>query len=221
MIIQDQSGYWVQQRLNTSPDANGDYVVTLYVDGQNTPTEIPISPNLFRGLDQAKLSGDYEQPLPGEQIKVEIWTALLETAFAQTQGGWAGIDAGNSSDVAWKALTNFDSDWQAWDNSSIPTNAQVWDYISSWRDQGKPVIVATRKNGGEMKINQDPNSPGYNEKTNQIIGDHGYVVVSTPIVNGQQMVELWNPWGTRENIFVPVDQLNRVLNGVLQLELTP
>lgn len=89
------------------------------------------------------------------------------------------------------------------------------------RNQGKPVIVATRKNGGEMHINQDPNSPGYNKKTNIIVGDHGYVVVSTPIINGQQMVELWNPWGTVENIFVPVDQLNRVLNGVLQLDLTP
>jgi hypothetical protein len=73
------------------------FTVTYFdEDGDEQTTTVVV--NLDRGQNGVGLSGDYDS------TGVEVWTWVIERAYAQTEGGYCEISDGGVSDGVWEWL---------------------------------------------------------------------------------------------------------------------
>ena len=149
-----------------------------------------MSMNLERGFDMAQLSGDVDK-----DGKAEIWTVLLEEAFAQMVGGYENIDNGGNPASFYSALTG--STPSAMISTSGKTNSQIWNEINNPRGQGRTVILNTKV------IQPDP-SP--------VKGHHAYLIIGVSAAG----YDLYNPWGT-DHAELSMDRLTETIESYVIL----
>lgn len=167
------------QPIAGSPDA---YLVSYYgEDGIQRSTTVII--DLDRGSNGVHLSGDYDA------TGVEVWTWVLERAYAQTHSGYAPIDGGYAHD-AWKWLTGKEA---APTYTETMTNEQIFDLIESSFGTGhsRGVMVSSPPNGSLLGVG----------------GNHGWAVleVQRNALGLRQGIVFYNPWGN--SVTVPVADL--------------
>jgi hypothetical protein len=166
---------------NTDTPELWDYTVEFYSGGEVYTVDVQL--NLTRGQDAVQLSGDYDV------VGVEVWTLVMEQAFAQEQGGYDEIDNGGHSDAVWELLTGESASSEnlqgpIWQDS----DQQVYDKIEAALDAGKGVMIGTMSSGSTV-----------------LHDNHAYSVLE---VNAAGVV-LYNPWGgDGATVTVPLADLN-------------
>lgn len=178
--------------LARSPDSlarlwteNGNGTVTFYfyVTPGQAATPITVAMTLDEGLNQAKLSGDYDA-----NGRYEIWVQLFERAYNLfLQGtGQGGINDGGRSSTVFRHLGLGDSTVdRLGDLSLADLRTKLIQAVASQR----MVILGTDANGdGKKAVRSLPLPDGQNK---EIPFKHGFVVVN--IVGDNAIV--YNPWG--------------------------
>ena len=156
-------------------DDNGDHMFVVTFPGQ---TPIPVSGNvLSNGFAQA-LSGDYDH---GSGL-VEVWTSLIEKAYAIFNGGngaadYGAIGNGGTIPDAWHILSGGSSQ-----NILAADSATTFANIEAMIAGGFQVAIAT------------PATKNGTMGADGIVESHAYVVKQVGPVNGVESVTLLNPW---------------------------
>ncbi len=131
-------------------------------------------------------SGAMQDVLNGQK---EIWVQVLEKAYAQADGGYAGIQNGGNPCIALQALTGHVATWQ----SPASTSAAVLQQDSAAGD----LIV--------MDTGPSANLPF------GLVGSHAYMFEGLQTVAGAACVRLGNPWGFDQPALIPVSQLSKAV----------
>jgi hypothetical protein len=115
----------------------------------------------------------------------ELWPALLEKAFAKWKGSYGAIEAGVPGE-AMMAITGKKSTDLMMRGKGV-TQDSVFQALQVAVKAGKPAIAATL---GESESKKYDGTGMY--------ADHTYSVFGTSVKNGEQYVQLRNPWGESE-----------------------
>ena len=167
----------IKNAITENRNASGEvesYTVRLYLrddSGRLRPRDIQVDAKQFG--QNAIQNGD------ASWVKTEIWTKVVEKAFAQAMGGYAKSLRESWPETVTEALTGVDAKSVAPKDTSF---AQLQSDVAA----GKPVSVWT------------PKGDGKNLREANMIADHAYAVVDSKVENGVQMVKLYNPWGPNQ-----------------------
>lgn len=112
----------------------------------------------------------------------EIWSMLLEKAYAKINGGYWNIGTGGFAEDALKDLTGAPTEYIYL--SEDIDREDLWKRIMFW-DKKHYVIVTGSKGTSEVKI-----SVG-------IIQGHAYTIINAHEINGEKVLEMRNPWGDK------------------------
>lgn len=175
---------------------------------------ITVSETLDAGYSQAYLSGDYQMSAADSHREWEIWPQLLENAYTQFIG--QPIDDVWAYEV-WMQLTGNSAQdvktWNANTNSPIMTAPAISTALNNLFASGASVVISSR-------VNAVANVGGLSY---QVVADHAYTLIGISHVNGNDVMELFNPWGGDPNspytdsatgaikgpvIYVPLDLFN-------------
>ena len=172
-----------------------DTFTVRYYDDNGAAHTTTVVVNLDRGQNGVGLSGDYDS------TGVEVWTWVIERAFAQTHGGYCNINEGGFTDHTWKWLTGKDATRTNLSNTT--TDQEIWDQIASNFGNGhqKGVMVGTH--------------PGPSLDIAGVDGRHALAVVDVKLTpaGAPKHVTLYNPWGSE--VKVPFDRLNENIARVV------
>ena len=116
----------------------------------------------------------------------EIWPQILEKAYAQANGGYAGIQNGGNPCIALQELTGHTAQWEA------PASA---------------TLAALMKNvmaGDLVVMDTGAGSSQFN-----LVGHHAYMFEGIQTTAGVASVKLGNPWGFDQPALVPVAMLSK------------
>jgi VCBS repeat-containing protein len=177
------------QRVGTT-----DEVTVRYFDQDGNEQTTSVIVNLDRGFNGAGLSGDYDS------TGVEVWTWVIERAYAQTHGNYCNINGGHADD-AWKWLTGHDASELYSDGK---TDQQIWDEIES-------NFGNSHQNG--VIVDSPPNAP--------ILGvgeNHSWAVLAVrkTTAGSPLEIEVYNPWsGSNSHRTVPFADLNENILRVI------
>ena len=220
MALREDPGL-ITSRINAIQNSDGTCTVKLY-NKSGSEEEFRISPNLTRGWFQAELSGDYELAATatgGSEYRWEIWTQLLEAAYAQCeqtidQSGWE-IIKGGYTDESWKTLTNFDA------KCIELTGNESSESILSLLQPNKPSqYIPNGKNVmGVVLSTKNVISEGLLSQYQDRLADtHVYVVDEVdPPGTIDRKVRLKNPHGPDKDLTIPYDILDEIVDGVYYL----
>jgi hypothetical protein len=168
--------------------------VTLYKPehhwlGKTTFTEVPVT------VDGPYVNGHAETRKDGSAQ--EVWSLVIEKAFAKFYGGYDSINRGHSPGLALEVLTGkpVDSHRLGWFSSYGASD--LTDALSA----GKLVVLSTRASL------PDNNAP-------QLVANHAYVVLGVTIVGDRRCLVLRNPWGRADPAPVPIDELDDWFSAV-------
>lgn len=136
--------------------------------GDNTETVQPTFPD-----------AGYADPTPNNRNDA-MWPALVEKAYAQQEGNsYEALDGGNAG-RALEALTG-----QPTTRTAVSPTSDTDDLYNTLRagvDGDHPMVVSTRDEGVSEPFH----------------GDHAYAVLGAYERDGQQYVQVYNPWGTND-----------------------
>lgn len=123
----------------------------------------------------------------------EIWPQVIEKAYAQANGGYAGIQNGGYPTIALQALTGHSASWQS------PAGVTVAD-LQAHLAASDLVIMDT--GAGSAKYN--------------LFGNHAYMFEGLVTSGSETCVKLGNPWGCNQPSLIPVSQL---ANAVAEIDV--
>ena len=126
--------------------------------------------------------------------KKEIWAQVIEKAYAQENGGYAGIQGGGSPFLALEQLTGHAASWR------IPANLSLSELMSD--AAAGDLIVMDTKSAGGLPFN--------------LVGNHAYMFEGIKTVGGAAYVQLGNPWGCCQPGLIPFAQLSR---GICEIDI--
>ena len=124
----------------------------------------------------------------------EIWTQVIEKAYAQANGGYAAINQGGNPTVALQQLTGHAAQWQL-------TNFVTASSLASDVAAGD-ILVMDTPNASNLPFN--------------LVGDHAYMFEGLVTSAGTTCVKLGNPWGTDQPGLIPVSQLH---SGIVEIDV--
>jgi len=117
----------------------------------------------------------------GEADNPELWVAVIEKAYAQTQGGYEDIEYGRANEAIAEITGHDDFTLGA---PSTFTPEQIRTAIA----EGRSVTVSSYSGAiGDKKRTE-----------NGIVSNHAYVVLGVRERNGMTEVQVYNPWGHTE-----------------------
>lgn len=116
----------------------------------------------------------------------EIWPQVLESAFAQLNGGLAAIANGGYPVVAMETLTGKAANYYSPASVSLST-------LQSWVSANDMIVLDTRASGNA---------------TFNLVGSHAYMFEGLVTQKGVTYVQAGNPWGFDQPSLIPVSQLN-------------
>ena len=116
----------------------------------------------------------------------EIWPQVLESAFAQLNGGLAAIANGGYPVVAMETLTGKAANYYSPASVSLST-------LQSWVSANDMIVLDTRASGNA---------------TFNLVGSHAYMFEGLVTQKGVTYVQAGNPWGFDQPSLIPVAQLN-------------
>ena len=121
----------------------------------------------------------YADPTPGNQADT-LWPALVEKAYAQQEGNsYENLDGGNPG-RALEALTG-----QPSTRTSVSDGSDLGDLWTTLRDGidgDHPMVASTRDEGVAEPMHDN----------------HAYAVLDAYERDGQQYVQVYNPWGVND-----------------------
>ncbi len=125
----------------------------------------------------------------------EIWAQVVEKAYAQANGGYAGINQGGNPCIALQQLTGHTAQWES---PAAATAASLTSDVNA----GDLIVMDT----------QNANSLPYN-----LVGGHAYMFEGLVNSGGVSCVKLGNPWGVDQPSLIPVTQLSH--SGVVEVDI--
>jgi hypothetical protein len=143
-------------------------------------------------FSNASVNNGATQDVVGNQK--EIWVQVLEKAYAQANGGYAGINQGGNPCIALQQLTGQTAQWESTSQataSSLTADTAAGDLIV-------------------MDTSGTSNLP-YN-----LVSDHAYMFEGLVSSNGTACVKLGNPWGIDQPSLIPVTQLSK---GIVEVDI--
>jgi hypothetical protein len=165
-------------------------------NGSRERIEISKDELLDRGFDMAQLSGDWKDD--NNVRKSEVWTLVLEHAYAKLHGGWDPIAKDNHASYAWQVLTGFAADMV---DVKGQTDDDIAQRIKQEFDAGNAVTIAT-----------------YNTYLGGFPKNHALVVmgVDTDPQTGKIIrIKLYNPWGRDDGpLELTPDELNESVGAI-------
>ncbi|HEX3349604.1 MAG TPA: C2 family cysteine protease [Acetobacteraceae bacterium] len=176
-------------------NTNGTETVTLHVPVASSPgrtvlrTEQVVVTNNFPSYG---VNGQGQDAVNGVH---EIWPQVLESAYAQANGGYAAIGNGGSPVLAMEELTGQTA---MWTQSVSAITAGLLESLSASKD----LIVMDTRNSSQLPYN--------------LVGNHAYMFDGIRTVNGAAMVQLANPWGFDQPSLIPVSQLSK---GIVEVDV--
>jgi hypothetical protein len=168
------------------------YTVDLYsrTGPLNQLTKTPVTVDATQFSRLAARSSDTDSA-----GRHEIWTKVIEKAYANLKGGYSKIGNGGNPGAALEALTGLPA-------RECAPRAYSFDQLQKDLGEGRPVCFSTvpEKDAGPLLAALN------------LHGSHCYAVVDSKVEGGKQMVRLSNPWGDRQpgaskSGWVPYDEL--------------
>ena len=117
----------------------------------------------------------------------EIWAQVVEKAYAQANGGYAGIQNGGSPFLAMEQLTGKAAQWMP--GSMLSLDALVKHSAAA------DLIVMDTYSASSLPFG--------------LVGNHAYMFEGVQSVGGVAYVQLGNPWGYAQPSLIPFAQLSR------------
>lgn len=177
-------------------NGDGTYTVTLYRNSQPLrfwqpeyePVEVTVTPE-FPTVDGDPI---FAQPGDGSGAQQELWTLLVEKAYAQQRGGYQNAESGWGH-MALGTLTGVESEWYA------PSSMSVHELASQF-DQGHAITVSSLADlsvdvGGET-VWDIPDASDVHPlfQSDVLFERHEYYVTGVNPEAGT--VSIRNPWGS-------------------------
>jgi hypothetical protein len=197
-------------------NGDGTYTVTLYEKsggflglGQSVEKrEITVNAEFPKDGKHANPTGDQVDN------KAEIWPLIVEKAYAQLKGGYEAISQGGLPKDVMFALTGKEA-------NSVKTNKLSFDDLAANLSGGQAVTASTTDlRNVPFATPGDASSGGvYGMITTKGTGTkderHAYIVQSTYVAaDGQQMVRLFNPWGSSHPSDMPFAEFQKLFTHV-------
>ena len=123
----------------------------------------------------------------------EIWAQVVDKAYAQANGGYAGIQNGGSPFLAMEQLTGKAAQWTPGSLLSLNVLAQ--------HSAAGDLIVMDTSSSGSLPFG--------------LVGNHAYMFEGVKSVSGAAYVQLGNPWGYAQPSLIPFAQLSR---GIVEVD---
>ena len=186
----------IQQMIHVN--ANGTESVTLFESPNgHTPG---VGASVFASMDEvvtntfstASVNNGTTQDVVGNQK--EIWVQVLEKAYAQANGGYAGINQGGNPCIALQQLTGEAAKWESASQATLPS-------------------LTADVAAGDLIVMDTANS---NNLPYGLYGNHAYMFEGLVTSNGTACVKLGNPWGFDQPALIPVTQLSR---GIVEVDI--
>lgn len=192
-------------------NGDGTYDVTLYIknnawDSKGTPKVVTVD-NRFPSGDKG-LSAKYARYSDKGAKGPELWTMLIEKAWAVHKGTYSGIEGGKVNDDgkfagAIALLTNLREGY--FTPSSIG-DKQLAQMISDALVNKKPVALDSK--------NLDKEPPDLKAAADKagVVGNHAYAPQSVDL--GAMTIDLQNPWGSSHVTGLSIADLKRFYRGL-------
>ena len=177
-------------------NANGTETVTLYtgLNGQSPQfgqyTFKASSQTVTNAFSATSVNNGATQDVVGSQK--EIWAQVVEKAYAQANGGYAGIQNGGSPFLAMEQLTGKAAQWMPGSMLSLSALAQ---HVTA----GDLIVMDTYASGA-LPFG--------------LVNNHAYMFEGLTTVSGTAYVQLGNPWGYAQPSLIPFAQLSRGITEV-------
>ncbi len=178
-------------------NANGTETVTLYgnqqggVPGFGTTSFKAITETVTNVFPTNSVdNGASQDVVAGHK---EIWPEVIEKAFAQANGGYAGIQNGGYPVVALQELTG---------------------HTASFESPSAATVVSLMKNiaAGDLVVMDT----GSANAAFNLVGHHAYMFEGLQTANGVACVRLGNPWGFDAPSLIPVSLLSK---GIVEVDI--
>ena len=191
LTLQQQQQLLFACFLTPSISACGAYAVRFFRDGQQRVVLIddyvPCVP-----AAGAEGAGSRWQPLFAQSRESgEVWSLLIEKAFAKLNGSYEAIEGGWVDD-ALTELTGGVSErlsWQDADTRRAALDGSLFSRLLSFCSSG--FMLGCASPAGASDREEDANSLG-------IVQSHAYSILGCLSADGLQLVHLRNPWGRKE-----------------------
>jgi hypothetical protein len=182
-------------------NGNDTYSVTFYKSSKNGTFQ-PVTVTVDGKIPELKDSNGTEEPVYADSPDAkEIWPDIIEKAYAKLRNGYRTIGEGGAEADAMAALTGK----AATSYGVSPQSAQsLFNSLRSAIAGGKLTAVGSFSNADLKKnlarLNAEgaatlPASTTYDKLG--LVDDHVYTILGVTDDNGQQMIQLRNPWGTQ------------------------
>jgi hypothetical protein len=176
-------------------NGDGTYTVTLYRNSrplrfwrpEYIPVEVEVTPE-FPAVDGRPV---FAQPDDGSGSHQELWTLLVEKAYAQQRGGYGDLEGGWGH-VAMSSLTGVESEWHA------PSSISLSD-LANHLDQGHAVTASSLADlsvdVGGQQVWDIPDASDVHPlfQSDVLYENHEYYVTGVNQETGT--VSIRNPWG--------------------------
>lgn len=121
-------------------------------------------------------------PAISQSKSKDIWVLIIEKAWATVSGSYENTVSGNSLE-ALRALTGAPTKY--FDHEKIE---HVWKDMVRAKNQGFIICCSVGEEGeSEDKV-----------KSKGLVDDHAYAIISVYDVEGNKLIEMYNPWGKKE-----------------------
>jgi hypothetical protein len=198
--VAEQDPDFIRNMIRDNGD--GTYTVTLhqYDEGGlfgigSGWEEVEVTVSADFPQNSAQQSGDVENQ------RQEIWPQLIEKAYAQLNGGYAGFEDGGSPADALAVLTGNDPDSRAPSDYSFEDLSA--DFGDGNGDDAITFLAPEHFTGEAAQLARDHNVHPW----------HTYSVTRVYEENGVQMVELNNPWGS-EDVTLPYADAQKIFSTI-------
>jgi hypothetical protein len=192
-------------------NGDGTYDVTLYIknnawDSKGSPKTVTVD-SKFPSSDKG-LSAKYARSVDKGPNGPELWTMLIEKAWAVHKGTYSGIEGGNVNDDgkfsgAIALLTNLKEGYYTPSSIGDKPLAQM---IADALSQKKPVACDSK--------NLDKEPPDLKAAADKagVVGNHAYAPKSVDL--GSLTIELQNPWGSSHVSGLSIADFKRFYRGL-------
>ena len=176
---------------------NGTETVALYMGLNGQPPQFAsysfkaTAQTVTNAFSASSVNNGATQDVVGSQK--EIWAQVVEKAYAQANGGYAGIQNGGSPFLAMEQLTGKAAQWMP--GSFLSLNA-----LTQHAAAGDLIVMDTYS-AGTLPFG--------------LVGNHAYMFEGVKSVGGTAYVQLGNPWGYAQPSLIPFAQLSR---GIVEVD---
>jgi hypothetical protein len=194
----------IQNAITENRDGRGElvsYSVKLYQPtGPGSPPAlvpctVQVGTRFVDGHARPSGSGNAGDP------RQEVWSLVLEQAYAAVNGGYRGTACGGVASTAMAVFTG------QWPDSKSTKGLFAYRVDDMRRDlaAGKAVVLSTPPES-KLKGSRETLPP---DESTYISAEHAYAVLDVVKKSGELFVRIYNPWGTEPPLDMPAKHLGK------------